>query len=264
MANLGELKLDDKFTNINPDELSDELKETYKNMQSHFTKRTQEAVDAKKEFDAGFQNLQTERSAMEARIAELEGANAELQKLKSGGAGDDGDILKWLEDLDAGNIDGFGSISGADSEEVKLLKKTVSAMAEQIDTLKTDIDEKTSRALKVIQYEHDLNSVAELFSETFGKKLDRQRLIDFAIEQKTPDLHQAYREFTRDATIEKKAAEKADTLFKEHLEKQEEFASGQGGSGVPLIFARETEEAPKTMGAATASILKELRTKIAK
>ena len=64
MAGLGDLKLDGNFMDINPDELPEELKGTYKNMQAHFTKRTQEAVDAKKGFDDQLGVFSAEKEAL--------------------------------------------------------------------------------------------------------------------------------------------------------------------------------------------------------
>jgi len=261
---LGELKLDEKFTNINPDELPDELKDTYKNMQSHFTKSNQAATDAKKKYDAGITVLADEKSALETELADLKTSNTQLQTSLNAqqASGDDDDILKFLEGLGDGDDGGGGSV-GRSPEDAKLiagLTSTVKNLQTQFTALEQATDEKTSKALKVIQYEHDLAAVAETHQETFGEKLDRQALIDHALEIKQPDFYQAYEAFTRDRLIDKKANERADVLYKERVEKDEDFSTGAGGHA-PRLFAR-SEETPKTMSAATASILKEMRTKV--
>ena len=260
----GELKLDDKFTDINPDELPPELQESYKNMQSHFTKRVTEAVESKKTYDTNLGVFTDEKAALEKELKELKTANQTLQTSlddKSGGGGGEGDddILAFLNEIDKGN-GGGGGRSAEDEKLISTLTSTVTKLSKDFTDLKDSVDEKTSKAMKVIQYEHDLNAVSTLYNETFDKKLDRQKLIDFAIENKTPDLNQAYEMFTRDDTIEKKATERADTLFKERMEKDEDFASGSGPV-VPKLFARD-DKTPKTMSEATANILKEVRSRV--
>lgn len=56
----------DAFTKVNPDELPEELKGTYKSLQADYTRKTQEAAKTRKE--------------SEARVKELEDKLAELEK----------------------------------------------------------------------------------------------------------------------------------------------------------------------------------------
>lgn len=257
MADLGELKLDEKFTDINPDELSPELKETYKNMQSHFTKRVTEAVDSKKNSDEMLGVFTTEKATLEKELSDLKLSNTQLQtSLSEKSGGDDDDILGFLNEL--GSSD--GDKHGMSDEVVGKLTSTITSLTKKVEELEGTVEEKTSKALKIIQYEHDLTTVSESHQEAFDEKLDRQKLIDFAIEAKTPDLHQAYEAFTRERTIEKKAGERAEVMFKERMDKDESFTSGLGVD-VPVLFARD-EKTPKTMSEATKGILKEIRSKV--
>lgn len=255
MAGLGDLKLNETFTDINPDELPEELKGTYKNMQSHFTKRTQEVVDAKKKYDDGINVMSEEKSALEKELESLKEQNQSLQASLS--TKSDDDILSFLSDIDG---DKTNTNPQQDDKRVIELTKQVSTLTEKLGDLEGALEEKTSKALKVIQYERDLADVADEHHDLFGEKLDRKKLIDFAIEKQKPDLHEAYEAFVRDDVIEKKATERADVLLKERLEKDESFGAGVGGE-TPMIFARD-EKAPKTFGEATKQVLKEIRTKL--
>lgn len=262
MDNLGDLKLDKEFTDINPDELPEELKSTYKNMQSHFTKRTQEVVAAKKKYDSSLGSFEQEKNALTLELEKLKGQNQELQtslNKKTSGDGND-DIFDFLKDLD--NDNGMSN-NQQDDKRVSELVNHISKMEEKITGLESSLKENTSKTMKVLQYERDLADVAEVHKELFGEPLnrgERRKLIDFAIENSKPDMHDAYEAFTRDRLINKKADERANQLYKERLEKEESFAGGIGGDR-PTIFARD-EKTPKTMSEATKQVLKEIRTKV--
>lgn len=256
---LGDLKLPKEFTNINPDDLSPELLDSYKQMQSHFTKRTQEAVSARKEASDLLDVLTKEKTATEARIKELEESNVTLQtSLSKKKEVDDDDLFDLLRSSDSDR-----SSDAVDSKVVTELKEQITNLTGQIDTLKTDLDTKTTKAMKIIKYQQDVADIALLHQEQFNEKLDRQQLIDFAVEQNISDLFNAHKAFTTDRTIEKKATERANELYKERLAKDETFSSGTSGPDAPRLFGRGDETGPpKTMAQATKEILKELRTKV--
>lgn len=255
---LGDLKLDSKFTNINPDELPEELKDTYKQMQSHFTTRVQEALNVKKGANDELTLFTQEKKNLETQLETLKEENKNLQTSLNVNPDDDKDgIFKFLEDLDGDPADS----NAANNTQTKIfteLTNQISSLTTKITGLEQQVEEKTSNAMKVVKYQQDISDITDLHREAFGEKLDRQKLIDHALETKNPDLHQAYESFTRERTIDKKAEERAQELYKERMEKDEDFASGSGGT--PIIFARD-EGAPKTMSEATERALKEVRVK---
>ena len=141
---------DDLFSNINPEELSPELKETYKSMQGDYTRKTQAIADLRKGYEDSEAKFEEKLSYLEDKVVDLRNENENLKKK---------DAILLAKTINV----------------IEKEKREHSALADDLDTREKDLkkkeDEIVEKSVEVVQSEELQSTTSREFitTETFDQ-----------------------------------------------------------------------------------------------
>jgi len=221
---------------IDPEKLPDDLKQLYKSMQADYTRKTTELARQQEGHNTEKQQLLDRlknAGALEQEVTQWRNWFASLEKDKATKKDDksvstDIDYLKDNPEVSK-IVDNFKG----DIEQLKV----------QLSGYDSALKEQGDRFNRIVGFQSQLN---DLIRE--NPKLDKDKLLGFAVEKHIPDLKKAYQELYHDEIVEDEVKKRVQV---ELLKKRTD-----GIMGGQYALRREASAA-KTFGEATANILKE-------
>lgn len=230
----------DIFTNLNPEDLAPELQTIYKNMQADYTRKTQEIAGRRKEFD-------TKETNFEARLVELGELKARDKQWT--------DWYQTLEEqveqdktdkganVDTTNVD----LTGLDDDKLAKmfgnLQTTIKDLESKIESTNLAIRQSGDQTSRMFNYQAQLNDLTREHTD-----LDREKLLNHAIQTGQTDLTKAYHDLYADDLFNKRV----DAGVAEALAKRK--TDGISTTGHQMIV-RSKDKAPKTWDEATEQIV---------
>jgi len=239
-ADLNKLE-SDLFTNIDPESLPAELKGSYKNMLADYTRKTQALSERRKEFDqkeTGFQDKLKTLGALEQEVGQWRNWWQSVEQEKELGEGNE--ILPDPTNPNIGLTD-----DAKITASMIALKKEVDGLKDELKSAHTAIRDSHAQVNKMFNYQAQLN---ELVSK--HPKVDKAKLLEFAVGKGLNDLEDAYNRLHHDDIIEEKVQER----LREELGKAR--TDGIHSSGHQMIM-RAKEGSPKSFTEATEQIVQQ-------
>jgi len=230
---------------INPENLSDELKEVYKSMQADYTRKTQAIADEQKQF-------QEERTGFEEKLKEFGAVENEVQQWRQWYANlettiDDDDTKVDLENLNLNSTDDLNDdpTKHALSEVQKILDEKFSTYDQRFSTLEQSLKDTSDQTGRMFSYNAQLNELSSEFPS-----LNRKELLDYALENGQTDLRKAYEDLHRDEIIN------AEVEKRLKLKEAEDRTAGITGTGKQVIL-KSGDGVPKSFAEASEQVLKQ-------
>ena len=234
---------DELFANIDPSKLAPELLTVYKSMQADYTTK---------------QQARAERERQQAdEFAAKE--NALLDKIKTYGAMEQ-ELNQWREwykslenkddeiddsvfDVDVDN-NNYGLDNSHMNKVVPELNNKIKYLEEQLSSVKTAIKTTGDRTSRMLGFHAQLDELSDKYTN-----LDKQKLLDHAIQHGQNDLEKAYKDLYHDDIIEQEVQKRLDE------ERARIRTEGITGIGRQVVL-RSAENSPKTFAEASEQILK--------
>jgi len=228
------------FTNINPETLPEDLKPLYKNMLGDYTRKTQELSARRKDFD-------TKESTYQNKLKSLGALEQEVTQWRN-----------WYQSLESetdGTTDKSDSSSTSDiglTDDAKLAA-TISTLEREVGSLKSELKSAHSairdshvQVNKMFTYQSQLNDITQKHP-----KVDKTKLLEFAVQHGLSDLNDAYERLHRPDIIE----EEVQKRLTEELSKAR--TDGIHSSGHQMIIRSNSEGSPKSFAEATEQIVQQ-------
>ena len=239
--------MNENFTDLNPDELPDELQKLYKNFQSDYTKKMQAIADERRRYD-------TERQQFEDKLKTYGAMEQEVRHWRD-----------WYENLEQQalnssqpnaptqsdfTLDEDTTDMNANKDELmkqyRTLQDTVKALEDKLSGVEGSLKASTDQTTRMFAYKSQLDDLIRQHPN-----IERDKLVDHALQNGFTDLGRAYDDLYRDeiinAEVEKRLGERL----------AEERTKGIHGTGRQVIL-RPRSDGPKTFAEATESIVNEL------
>lgn len=213
---------DDIFTELNPEDLSDELQATYKSMQGDYTRKTQELADARKQ-------IETDQATWNQQNAEkfetLGSVQKEVEQWRA-----------WSASLQNQKKDDDQDDSSSESDDTfegsEKMTKRLMELENSIAALKQTSDKSNVEVGRMLRYQDELNDL-----KATDPGVDKEKMIEFMLKEGISDPRRAYRELYQDEIIEREAQVKYDKMLAEFQEKQKaDMITGPGTPNIESSF----------------------------
>jgi molecular chaperone GrpE (heat shock protein) len=233
----------DAFSKIDPNSLPPELQSLYKEMQADYTRKTTELADIRK-------HSEQERQRFEEQLRTYGGMEQELQHWRS-----------WYEHISAnpealktGQQDSSSLTNQGDGgdeldlgdrtvQQVTNLQKTIDELKQQLESVQGTVNATSDRTGRMFAYHTQLS---DLMRE--HPTVDRDKLVQHAVNRGMTDLKAAYEDLYRDDIINAEVEQRLETRLRE------ERAKGITGAGRQVVVRPHTE-GPRSFSEATQQIL---------
>lgn len=242
--------LEEKFTNIDPSTLHDDLQPFYKSMQADYTRKTQDVAELRKQAEG----VVDENKKLTEQIGALKEANIrwqqwydELEEEKR----QDAENQKKKADDDFHNLPKNSDV-GDDEKIAKIIENydaKIESLVNEITSLKQSKSDDVQKFERMFSYHAQLNELARKDPD-----LEREKLLAFAAERGYTNLEDAYKAMYSDKLMEVEVQKRVDQKLKE-----------MRTDGVHSTATRKILETPKTedgkrpsFSGATENIVKEL------
>jgi hypothetical protein len=237
------------FSSINPDELSPELQEVYKSMQADYTRKTQEIANLRKDFaskEAQWEEKLKSYGAIEHENRQWRDWYKSLEEQAEEADGQhqtptdtDASLPNYLEEPGSGELKKY-------VESLQQTHKTeIGSLKQEIESLQAALKDTTVQTSRMFNYHAQLNELAGKYPN-----LNKQELLDHALQTGQTDLEKAYRDKYQDDIITQMVEERVE----ERLAK--ERTKGIKSTGQQFVM-KPSKDAPKNWAEATQQILDE-------
>jgi len=242
---------DDVFSSVDINTLAPELQTIYKGFQGDYTRKTQDLATRRKEFEAKeteFESKLVGSGELKQEVKQWRDWYASLEDSESGKTEQNQQTLTTDTTTNYLDEPGLEPVKKYLSEFEATKGKELTALKATVEQLQSVIKDTTDQTSKMFSYHAQLNDLAGQH-----KDLDKQKLLDFALENGHLDLTKAYNTLYQDDII----ADRVKQGVEEELKKQR--TQGIRGTGQQVIV-RQGKDTPKTFEEATQSILDERAT----
>jgi len=245
MADNGDKDDKTKFTSLDPETLSDELKGIYKSMQGDYTAKTQAISDMRKEFEG-------KETAWEEKLKTFGATENENKQWR--------DWYKQLEDQtkQVKPDEGLLSITSLDPNNddpdkasvnlanmVKALDQQIKDLKGELTSVHGGLKDSRDQTNRMFSYQAQLGDLAGKYPG-----LNKQEVLDHALSIGQTNLEKAYRDLKQDDLI----AAEVERRVKEEMDKERTVGIGAKSPGRQVIV-RRNEGTPKTFADASEQIL---------
>jgi hypothetical protein len=233
----------DAFSKIDPNSLPPELQSLYKEMQADYTRKATELAEQRKQGEQ-------ERQRYEEQLKTYGGMEQELQHWRQwyehisanpealrGGQQDSG----VLSDMEEG--DNYVDPSDRTVQQVTTLQKTIDELKQQFESVQGTINATSDRTGRMFAYHTQLSDLMREHPE-----VDRDKLVQHAVNRGMTDLKAAYEDLYRDDIINSEVEKRLEARLRE------ERAKGITGAGRQVVV-RPHKDGPRSFSEATQSIL---------
>lgn len=229
---------DTNFTNINPDELPEELQTVYKSMLADYTRKTQELADMRKQFTEKEQHF-------EEKLSEYGAAAQERDQWRQWYASISADAATEPEPDDPSiiNPDGDQDMSTASLKKIAALERTIQELQGKLDGFDTSLRSTADRTGRMFAFHTQLGDLMREHPE-----LDRDKLVKHAVDNGFTDLKVAYDDLFRDDIINNEVEKRLAERLKEERAKH---ITGHGRQ----VVVRPGKDTPSSFDEATQAIL---------
>lgn len=227
------------FTKIDPNSLPDELKSTYKEMQADYTRKTQEVAELRKQFEA-------EQQRYEDQLKQFGGLQQEVNHWRQwySTLSDDSNIDPTMDDPSISEPTDTNK-DDPNLKKIAALEKALSDLQAKIDGTESTIQSTADRTNRMFAFHTQLSDLMREHPD-----LDRDKLVQHAVDNNFTDLQAAFEHLYRDDIINNEVEKRLQERLKE------ERAKGLSGTGRQVIIT-PSKDGPKSLGEATQSIINE-------
>jgi len=234
------------FTKLDPETLSDELKAIYKSMQGDYTTKTQELANMRKEFEGKetkFEEQLKAHGAVENEVKQWRDWYKQLEEQTKEGDLGEGTNVENLN-FDSNNDDS----SKLNAELNKMLKgfeQQISDLKGELTSMHSGLKDSRDQTNKMFSYQAQLSELASKYPG-----LNKQEVLDHALEIGQTNLEKAYRDLHQDDLINAEVEKRVQA----ELDKERTSGVGTKGPGHQVIV-RSGDNTPKTFAEASEQIL---------
>lgn len=235
-----------KFTEIDPETLSDDLKAIYKSMQADYTQKTQGIASIRKEFadkEAQFEEKLKSYGAVENEVKQWRDWYKQLEEQTKDDKSDMNVDLDKL-DLDSNNDNPTNANAGL-SKMIKTLEQQIEGLKGELTSVHSGLKDSRDQTNKMFSYQAQLNELADKYPG-----LNKQEVLDHALDIGQTNLEKAYKDLKQDDLIQAEV----DRRVKEELDKERTSGITTNGPGHQVVM-RSNENTPKTFAEASEQIL---------
>lgn len=236
----------EKFTDLDPEKLPEELKSIYKSMQADYTRKTQAIADLKKDFAEKETEFQDKLKSFGAVEQEVKQWRDWYKQLEEQATGDDktGDLKN--DDLDLTKLDDSDTNAGL----VKLIKGIEQKIADlegELASVSGSVTDSRNMTNRMFNYQAQLDELTGKYSS-----VDKKKVLDHALKTGQTNLEKAYRDLYQDDIIQAEVDRRL-----EEERKKDRASTGIKTPGQKIVV-RSSEGTPKTFAEASEQILKQM------
>lgn len=225
--------------NVDPNNLPEELKTIYKNMQADYTRKTQELAERRKAFDEKESQWETKLQEFGAAVQERDQWRQWYASIEADNGGDDPAADPALNHTPTGDEDGDAMTSA----KIAQLEKTIQELQGKLGNYDDLIKSTQDRTGRMFAYHTQLSDILRSHPE-----VDRDKLVKHAVDKGFTDLEAARQDLYHDDIINAEVEKRLEERLKE------ERAKHVTGTGRQVVL-KPRSEGPKSYGEATQSIL---------
>jgi len=237
-----DVKDQELFKGMNPDDLPDEAKGFYKSMLADYTRKTQELAGQRKDWtqekDGLIQKVQN-LGALEQEVGQWREWYKSLEE-QVGGEDKQTQLAKeqeLREKLERGE-------PAANVQAIQKLEAQINTLQDKLIGYERTLGESGKRVDRMFNYQAQLTDLVSRHPD-----MDKKKVLDHALKTNQPDLEKVYREVYFDDILESEIQKR----LKEELSKQRTDGISTGAK--PLIL--KAREKPMSYEEATEAIMRE-------